>query len=41
MLAVGGPESGFVCWWVGVGGDGVREMGFGGELPCMSGLRVL
>jgi hypothetical protein len=40
----GALESGTVCRWVGVGGDGVGEMGLGGEvglLPRTSGLGAL
>ena len=41
-FAGGAPESGSVHRWVGVGGDGVGEMGVGGDLlPRTSGLGVL
>ena len=43
-FAGGAPESGSVRQWVGVGGDGVGEMGVGGDLlllPRMSGLGIL
>ena len=41
-FAGGAPKSRSVRRWVGVGGDGVGEMGVGGDLlPRTSGLGVL